>query len=85
MEDIQEQSVSGNKKPMSPLVSGVAGAVVGAGLAVATTKILSDKKMRGKIKDTFTSVSHTIAKSVSKAREKAMEMREAAEHKSKGR
>ena len=45
----------------SPAVStaamaGVAGAVVGAGVAVAATQILSDKHNRDKVKDTFNKV-----------------------------
>ena len=34
--------------------AGIAGAVVGAGVAVAATKIMSDEKMRNKVKDTLT-------------------------------
>ena len=37
-------------------MAGVAGAVVGAGVAVAATQILSDKKTRDKVKETFNKV-----------------------------
>lgn len=37
-------------------MAGVAGAVVGAGVAVAATQILSDKNARAKVKQTFNKV-----------------------------
>lgn len=43
-------------KGASSAAVGVAGAVIGAGVAIAATKVLSDKKTRDKIKGTFASV-----------------------------
>lgn len=40
-------------KKRATVVAGVAGAVVGAGVAVAATKVMSDKKMRDKVTETF--------------------------------
>lgn len=43
-----------NKKGINPLVAAVAGVAVGVGAAVATTKVLKDKKNRKKL-DNFVS------------------------------
>lgn len=82
MADENEQS-SAMRKPMNPVITGIAGMVVGAGLGAVATKIASDKKLRGRIKDTVTEVSHRISASVKKAREKGMEAMEMAEHRVK--
>lgn len=47
-------------KNTTAAVAGVAGAVVGAGVAVAATKLMSDKKMRDKVRDTFTQVKDQV-------------------------
>lgn len=43
-----------DQKKMDPMMAGIAGAVVGAGVAAVATKVLSDKKTRDKIKETVT-------------------------------
>lgn len=40
-------------KKRTAMMAGVAGAVVGAGVAVAATKVMSDKKLRDKVTNTF--------------------------------
>lgn len=45
-------------------VAGVAGAVVGAGVAVAATQILSDKQAREKVKETFNKVKTQVMDSI---------------------
>lgn len=40
-----------NRKQLNPLMAGLAGAVIGAGVAVATSKVMSDKKSREKAKE----------------------------------
>lgn len=45
-------------------VAGVAGAVVGAGAAVAATKLMSDKKMRDRVKGTFTQVRDQVMEAI---------------------
>ena len=49
-----------NAKNTTAAVAGVAGAVVGAGVAVAATKIMSDKKMRDKVKGTLNQVKDQV-------------------------
>lgn len=44
----------------SNAAAAVAGAVVGAGVAVAATKLATDKKMRDKVKETFTQVKDQV-------------------------
>lgn len=68
-----------DNKTMNPVVAGVAGAVIGAGAAVAATKILSDKETRKKIMDTAFNVRSKIADSVNKMGEKIQEGRAVAE------
>ncbi|MCL4365735.1 hypothetical protein M1437_00730 [Patescibacteria group bacterium] len=44
--------VEENKNQLNPLMTGLAGAVIGVGVGVATSKALSDKKTRERIKET---------------------------------
>lgn len=45
-----------DKKGISPIMAGVTGAVMGAGVAVAATQALKDKKTRSKLKQTISAV-----------------------------
>ena len=54
-------------------MAGVAGAVVGAGVAVAATKIMSDEKMRNKVVGTLNNVKDQVMDVIEKAREDGME------------
>ena len=45
-----------DKKGMSPVAAGIAGAVVGAGIAVAGTVALKDEKNRAKVKGVLKAV-----------------------------
>ncbi|MCL5784684.1 MAG: hypothetical protein M1142_05020 [Patescibacteria group bacterium] len=40
-----------NGKQVNPVAAGLTGALIGAGIALVTTKILTDQKMRDKIMD----------------------------------
>jgi hypothetical protein len=51
-------------KNTTAAVAGVAGAVVGAGVAVAATKLMSDKKMRDKVRNTFTQVKDQVVEAL---------------------
>lgn len=51
----------GNSKKKNA-AAGVAAAVIGAGVAVATAKVLSDKKTRGKIKSKLSSAKKQVMK-----------------------
>ncbi len=60
---------------MNPVIAGVTGAVIGAGIAAAATKVLTDEKMKQKIKDTVskakdkaTAYAHTIRMEAKRAR-----------------
>lgn len=47
--------------------AGIVGAVVGAGVAVAATKVLSDKKARKRVADTVTAIKDTALDSLHNA------------------
>ncbi len=59
------------KKGMSPMAAGVAGAVVGAGLAVAGAVALKDEKNRAKVKGALQSVKKQASDYVDEIQEKA--------------
>jgi len=48
-------------------IAGVAGAVVGAGVAVAATKLMADKDMRDKVKTTLTNVKDQVMEALDTA------------------
>jgi hypothetical protein len=48
-------------------MAGVAGAVVGAGVAVAATKALSNKKVRDRVKGTLSSVTNQVIEAMESA------------------
>lgn len=67
-----------DKKGMSPMAAGVTGAVIGAGIAAAATKVLTDEKMKQKIKATVSDAkekavayAHTIRMEAKRARRQA--------------
>lgn len=48
--------------------AGIAGAVVGAGVAIAATKVMSDKNMRDKVTGVLTNVKDQVMDAVESAR-----------------
>lgn len=58
---------------VSPVAAGVAGAVIGAGVAVAATKILSDEETRNKIVDKAKELRDQVKERVDNMRESAAE------------
>lgn len=46
-------------KHFNPVVAGLAGAAIGAGVAVVTSKVISNKKMRENLMQT---VAHTVSR-----------------------
>lgn len=60
--DANQNTFSDNHKPLNPFVTGVAGAFIGIGVTALTAKILSDKKMKGKIMDTASDISNKTIK-----------------------
>jgi hypothetical protein len=48
--------------------AGIAGAVVGAGVAIAATKVMSDKNMREKVTGVLTNVKDQVMDAVESAR-----------------
>lgn len=54
-------------KNTATAVAGVAGAVVGAGVAVAATKVMADKKMRDKVGQTLTQVKDQVLEALDQA------------------
>lgn len=68
------------KKGISPWATGLAGVVIGAGMGVAATRFLTDKKTRdmvmnavSDVKDKIVSYSHQIRRSAKKATESAQQ------------
>ncbi len=55
-----DQNGNGQKK-IDPLVAGVTGAIIGAGLGAVTTKMLSDKKIRNKLMGTVNDARNRLA------------------------
>ncbi len=55
-----------NQKQINPIMAGLTGAAVGAGAALLTSKILSDKKMREKIMETAANIRGAVAHTVRK-------------------
>ena len=53
-----------NNKTVDRISSGVAGAMIGAGVAIAATKVLSNKKTRDKVKKTFSQAKDQLKESV---------------------
>jgi len=67
----QKQNKQSEKKGnVSPVVAAVAGAVVGAGIAVAGV-VLSEEKNRNKIKDVSTKVKNDVVKNIDNIRNRA--------------
>lgn len=65
--------MANNKKSgINPMIAGAAGAVIGAGVAVAATKVMSDEKTREK-----------MAEKASEIKDKVTELRVQAEKKAK--
>lgn len=57
-------------KATAATMAGVAGAMIGAGVAVAATTVLSDKKNRDKVRDTFKSVKKQVMGAVEEMEKK---------------
>lgn len=66
MVDTNESSSLNNKR-INPLAAGVAGAVIGTGIGVAATKVLSDKKTRDMIMHTISSTGEKVAEYIKTA------------------
>jgi hypothetical protein len=60
-------------------IAGVAGAIIGAGVAIGAAKLLSDKKARRKVMDTLTSVKDSMLDSLETAQEGAKELKNKAQ------
>jgi hypothetical protein len=52
----------------SAVAAGVAGAVIGAGVAVAATKVMSDKNMRDKVSGVLGNVKDQVMEAIDTAR-----------------
>ncbi|MCL4365955.1 hypothetical protein M1437_01890 [Patescibacteria group bacterium] len=48
---MEVREMENDKRQMNPLAAGLAGAIIGAGVAAATSRVLSDKKSREKAKE----------------------------------
>lgn len=64
----------------NPLAAGIAGVIIGASAAAVTTKVLSDKKTRGKIMESISNTRDKISDFVNQAKKEATEKKEMAEH-----
>lgn len=59
--------------------AGITGAIIGAGIAVAATKALSDKKTRDQIKKTAVQVKGKVARAIDDVKKKSAEKRKSVE------
>ncbi len=50
------KNIKQSNQQMNPVATGIAGAVVGAGVAVAASRAMKDAKTRKKVKDVFNAV-----------------------------
>lgn len=50
--------------PGTAAMAGVTGAVIGAGVAVAATKLMSDDKMRARVTDTMTHIKDQVLEAI---------------------
>lgn len=71
------------KKGMNPMIAGITGAIIGAGVAALTTKVLSDKKTKDTIMHAITDVKDRIANTMRMAKEEAQQKKEMVENKVK--
>ena len=55
---------SKNNSNMNATGAGIAGAVIGAGVGIAATKIMSDEKLRNKVKDSLMSAKDQVLETV---------------------
>lgn len=69
-----------NGKQINPMVAGVTGAVIGAGVAAVTTGVLSNKKTRDKVFHTVSSIRKKVMDSMENMEKGAMEQKESIEH-----
>jgi hypothetical protein len=67
-----------NKKESSA-AAGIAGAIIGAGIAVAATKALSDKKTRAQLKKTAIDVKGKVSKAIEDVKKRNAETKKKAE------
>jgi hypothetical protein len=70
-----------DKKSMNPLAAGVAGAVVGAGIAVAGAVALKDEKNRAKVKGVLKAVKKKANGYVAELEKKANQQQDEAKEK----
>lgn len=68
-------------KKNSAAGAGIAGAIIGAGIAIAATKALSDKKTREKLKKTADEVKGKVAKAIEDVKKRSAETKKDAERK----
>lgn len=59
--------------------AGLAGAIIGAGIAVAATKALSDKKTRAQLKKTATQVKGKVTKAIEDVKKRSAEKKKEAD------
>jgi len=75
-----KENTSGNvKKGMNPVMAGLAGAVVGAGVAAAATTILSNKKTRDAVFHTVDMARERVAHTLRTARRRSRGLRRTVE------
>ncbi len=74
-----EENTSGNvKKGMNPIMAGLAGAAVGAGVAAAATAILSNKKTRDAVFHTVDMAREKVSETLQAAQRRVKKIRRAA-------
>lgn len=80
--EVNKMDKTNDQNKIDPMVAGVTGAIIGAGVAAVTTKVLSDKKMRNKImetvsdaKDKVVSYAHMVSRDAKTEGKKAVKGR----------
>lgn len=69
MADQTKKKQDATNSGVSPIVAGVAGAVIGAGLGVAGTVLMEDKQKREKVKKAFTTVKGVVEEKLESGKE----------------
>lgn len=71
------------KKGMNPMIAGITGAIIGAGIAALTTKIMTDKKTKDTIMHAISDVRERIGNTMRMAKEEVQQKKEMVEDKAK--
>lgn len=75
---MEENNLEHQKKGMNPVLTGLVGAAVGAGVAAAATTLMSNKKARNAVFHTVDMAREKVAHTLQTARQRARKIRHTA-------